>query len=161
MVMYYIKNWIGNKMEDINNLKTKYSCQKTKDTINKYEGEYKEFVAMCLEKEDFVKAMNNLLPFDNVLQAKLKIVDNTSPVKSVSLCIMRMEPESPIFSLGICIEIAGSEDNNAINSTIFISACRTLEELKEYVKSEPFSMQVKENFEKQIEESFSGLNKNS
>ena len=142
-------------MENIRELKTKYSCQKTKDAINGIEEEYKEFVAMCLEKEDFVKTMNELLPFDKVAQAKLKIVDDASPVKSIGLSIMRMEPESPLFSLGISIEIAGSEVNKAVNSTIFISACRTLEELREFVKSEPFSTQVKEHFDRQIEESFS------
>ena len=72
---------------------------------------------------------------------------------------MRMELELPLFSLGISIEISGSDVNKAVNSTTFISACRTIEELKEYVKSDTFSMLVKENFEKQIEESFSSQDK--
>lgn len=142
-------------MEDIRKLKTKYSCQQTKDAVIGSKREYVEFVARCLDDEEFVKAMNMLLPFDNVAQAKLKIVNNTSPIKSIGLSIMRMEPESPLFSLGISIEIAGSEVNKDVNSTIFISACRTLEELRDYVKSDAFSVQVKENFEKQIEDSFS------
>ena len=141
-------------MEDIKELKTKYSCQQTKDAVNGRKKEYVEFAARCLDDEDFVKAVNGLLPFDNVAHAKLKIADDASPVKSVGLSIMRMEPESPLFSLGISIEIAGGEENKAVNSTIFISACRTLEELREFVKTDAFSMQVKENFEKQIEESF-------
>ena len=94
------------------------------------------------------------MPHD-VVQAKLKIVDDASPVKSMGLSIMRMELDPPLFSLGISIKIAGSEVNKAINSTIFIAACRTLEELRKYVKSDDFSEQVKDNFEKQIEESFS------
>ena len=105
--------------------------------------------------------MNKLLPFDNVVQAKLKIVDDASPVKSLGLSIMRMEPELPLFSLGISIEIAGSKDNKAVNSTTFISACRTIEELREYVKSDAFSLQIKEIFEKQIEDSFSSQNEGS
>lgn len=72
---------------------------------------------------------------------------------------MRKEPELPLFSLGISIELAGDEDNKAVNSTIFISACRTLEELRAFVKTDAFSIQVKENFEKQIEESFSSQDK--
>lgn len=142
-------------MEKIEGLETKYKCQKIKDSINEKNGLFVEFVARCLDDEGFVKAMNELLPFDKVAQAKLIIVDDASPVKSIGLCIMRMEPELPLFSLGISIEITGSEENKAVNSTIFISACRTLGELREYVKSESFSMQVKENFEKQIEDSFS------
>lgn len=142
-------------MEDIKELKTKYSCQQTKDAVIGCKREYVEFVARCLDDEEFVKIMNELLPFDNVAQAKLKIVDDASPVKSIGLSIMRMEPETPLFSLGISIEIAGSEENKAVNSTIFISACRTVEELREYVKSDAFSVQVKYNFEKQIEGFFS------
>ena len=142
-------------MEDNKELKTKYNCQQTKDAVIGRKREYVEFVAWCLDDEEFVKAMSELLPFDNVAQAKLKIVDDASPVKSIGLAIMRMEPESPLFSLGISIEIAGSAENEAVNSTIFISACRTVEELREYIKSDAFSMQVKENFEKQIEDSFS------
>ena len=142
-------------MENIKEFKSKYSCQNTKDGINSSLKEYTEFVANCLEKEDFVKAMNKLLPFDNVAQAKLKIVDDASPVKSLGLSIMRMEPELPLFSLGISIEIAGSDVTKAVNSTTFISACRTIEELREYVKSDAFLQQVKENYEKQIEDSFS------
>ncbi len=52
-------------MKDIEELKTKYSCQQTKDSVSENQKEYIEFVINCLEKEDFVKAMNELLPFDN------------------------------------------------------------------------------------------------
>ena len=103
-------------MENIRELKTKYSCQQTKDAVIGSKREYVKFVARCLDDEEFIKVMNELLPFDNVAQAKLKIVDDASPVKSIGLSIMRMEPESPLFSLGISIEIAGSEENKAVNS---------------------------------------------
>lgn len=146
-------------MEAIKELKTKYSCQQTKDVVNGSKKEYVEFVARCLDNEKFLKTVNELLPFDNVAQAKLKIVDDASPVKSLGLSIMRMEPESPLFSLGISIELVDGEENKAVNTTIFISACRTLEELRGFVKTNAFSMQVKENFEKQIEESFSSQDK--
>ena len=146
-------------MEAIKELKTKYSCQQTKNVVNGSRKEYVEFVARCLDNKDFIKAVNKLLPFDNVAQAKLKIVDDDSPVKSLGLSIMRMEPESPLFSLGISLELVGGEENKAVNTTIFISACRTLEELREFVKTDAFSMQVKENYEKQIEKSFSSQDK--
>lgn len=146
-------------MEAIKELKTKYSCQQTKDVVNGSKKEYVEFVARCLDNEEFLKTVSELLPFDNVAQAKLKIVDDASPVKSLGLSIMRMEPESPLFSLGISIELVDGEENKAVNTTIFISACRTLEELRGFVKTDAFSMQVKEYFEKQIEESFSSQDK--
>jgi hypothetical protein len=146
-------------MEAIKELKTKFSCQQTKDAVNGNKKEYVEFVARCLDNEEFLKTVSELLPFDNVAQAKLKIVDDASPVKSLGLSIMRMEPESPLFSLGISIELVDGEENKAVNTTIFISACRTLEELRGFVKTDAFSMQVKEYFEKQIEESFSSQDK--
>ena len=146
-------------MEKNKELKRKYNCQKIKNSINEKSGMFVEFVAMCLDDAEFEKAMDELLPFDNVAQAKLKIVDDASPVKSLGLSIMRMEPESPLFSLGISIELVDGEENKAVNTTIFISACRTLEELREFVKTDAFSIQVKENFEKQIEESFSDQDK--
>ena len=146
-------------MEAIKELKTKFSCQQTKDAVNGNKKEYVEFVARCLDNEEFLKTVSELLPFDNVAQAKLKIVDDDSPVKSLGLSIMRMEPESPLFSLGISLELVGGEENKAVNTTIFISACRTLEELRGFVKTDAFSMQVKEYFEKQIEESFSSQDK--
>ncbi len=148
-------------MEKIEGLETKYKCQKIKDSINEKNGLFVEFVARCLDDEGFVKAMNELLPFDNVAQAKLKRVDDVFPVKSIGLSIMRMELELPLFSLGVSIEIAGSDVNKAVNSTTFISACRTIEELKEYVKSDTFSMLVKENFEKLVEDGFSSQNEGS
>ena len=146
-------------MEAIKELKTKYSCQQIKDVVNGSKKEYVEFVARCLDNEEFLKTVNELLPFDNVAQAELKIVDDASPVKNLGLSIMRMEPESPLFSLGISLELVGGEENKAVHTTIFISACRTLEELREFVKTDAFSMQVKENFEKQIEDSFSSQDK--
>ena len=75
-------------MEAIKELKTKYSCQQTKDVVNGSKKEYVEFVARCLDNEEFLKTVNELLPFDNVAQAKLKIVDDASPVKSLGLSIM-------------------------------------------------------------------------
>jgi len=75
-------------MEAIKELKTKYSCQQTKDAVNGNKKEYVEFVARCLDNEEFLKTVSEQLSFDNVAQAKLKIVDDDSPVKSLGLSIM-------------------------------------------------------------------------
>ena len=120
------------------------------------DGKAKHLVINADNIEDFLKMMNKLLPLDNVAQAKLKISDGSSPVRSIGLLIMRMDPERPLFSLGISIEIAGRKSKKAVNSTIFIAACRTLEELREYVKSDAFSVQIDKNISKQVEDSFSG-----
>ena len=40
-------------MEAIKELKTKYSCQQTKDAVNGNKKEYVEFIARCLDNEEF------------------------------------------------------------------------------------------------------------
>ena len=137
-----------------------YNCQQTKDAVNSRNEVFLEFAAKCLYCNDFIRAMNILLPFDNVARAKLKMVDDVSPIEGVGLSVMRMDFQPSLFMLGINIEIAEGVNNKAINSTIYISASNTLEQMREYVKSENFSRQVRENFARQIELSFSSHDRN-
>ena len=67
---------------------------------------------------------------------------------------MRMDFEPSAFSLGVCLEIAEGKYNKAINTTILVSAGKTLEEIKEYVNTEEFAKRVRESFEKQVDNSF-------
>ena len=130
-------------------------CQETMDSVNGILELFLQYAAMCLENEEYVNAINALLPFDNFIQIKEKNMYDNSLVESIGLSIMRMDFEPSAFSLGACLEITEGKYNKAINTTILVSAGKTLEEIKEYVKSDTFSVQVKENFEKQIECSFS------
>ena len=116
--------------------------------------EYIEFVSKCLDNDDFVDAMNELLPFDNCVQSRMKVADDTSVVKSMGLSIMRMEIDPPLFSLGVSIEIADRGGNGTTNSTTFMVACKTIEELREYVQTDEFVGLAQVNFEKQINECF-------
>ena len=116
--------------------------------------EYIEFVSKCLDNDDFVDAMNELLPFDNCVQSRMKVADDTSVVKSMGLSIMRMEIDPPLFSLGVSIEIADRGGNGTTNSTNFMVACKTIEELREYVQTDEFVGLAQVNFEKQINECF-------
>ena len=142
-------------MELINEQRAIQVCQETKNSVNGILELFLQYAAMCLENEEYVNAINSLLPFDNFLQIKEKNLYDNSLVESMGLSIMRMDFEPSVFSLGVCLEITEGKYNKAINTTILVSAGKTLEEIKEYVKSDAFSMQVKENFEKQIEDSFS------
>ena len=102
--------------------------------------------------------MNNLLPFDKCVQSKMKIEDEATVLKSLGLSVMQMELDPPRFSLGVSMEFEGSKENEATNSTVFIAACRTIEELRSYVRTEDFVKQTIENFEKQIEKLILPLN---
>lgn len=131
-----------------------YKVLQAKHIISNQIKEYIEFVSNCLDNDDFVDAMNELLPFDNCVQSKMKVAGDTSVVRSMGLSIMRMEIAPPLFSLGVSIEIADRGGNGTTNSTTFMLACKTIEELREYVQTDEFVGLAQMNFEKQINECF-------
>ena len=126
------------------------NVQQANSIVSNRAKEFAEYVVRCLDSDDFVDAMNVLLPFDKCVQSKMKM-EEASIVKSMGLSLMRMEIDPPLFSLGVNVEIAGREGNEATNSTIFIAACKTLEELRAFVQTEDFVRQTIENLEKQID----------
>ena len=128
-----------------------YKIQQAKSIVSNRVKEFTEYVAKCLDDDDFVDAMNNLLPFDKCLQSKMKIEDEATILKSLGLSVMRMELDPPRFSLGVSMEFEGSKENEATNSTVFIAACRTIEDLRAYVRTEDFAKQSKDNIDKQID----------
>lgn len=131
-----------------------YKVLQAKRNISNQIKEYIEFVSKCLDNDDFVDAMNELLPFDNCVQSRMKVADDTSVVKSMGLSIMRMEIAPPLFSLGVSIEIADRGGNGTTNSTTFMVACKTIEELRGYVQTDEFVGLAQVNFEKQLNECF-------
>jgi len=126
------------------------NVQQANSIVSNRAKEFAEYVVRCLDSDDFVDAMNVLLPFDKCVQSKMKM-EEASIVKSMGLSLMRMEIDPPLFSLGVNVEIAGREGNEATNSTIFIAACKTIEELSAFVQTEDFVRQTIENLEKQID----------
>lgn len=131
-----------------------YKVLQAKRIISNQIKEYIEFVSKCLDNDDFVDAMNELLPFDNCVQSRMKVADDTSVVNSMGLSIMRMEIDPPLFSLGVSIEIADRGGNGTTNSTTFMVACKTIEELRGYVQTDEFVGLAQVNFEKQLNECF-------
>ena len=126
------------------------NVQQANSIVSNRAKEFAEYVVRCLDSDDFVDAMNVLLPFDKCVQSKMKM-EEASIVKSMGLSLMRMEIDPTLFSLGVNVEIAGREGNEATNSTIFIAACKTIEELRAFVQTEDFVRQTIENLEKQID----------
>ena len=131
-----------------------HQCQKTKDAVNQNKKKYLDFVAKSLDNRRIENAVASLLPFDNVISARLRFVDDTSLVKSMGFSVMRMELTPATYSLGISIEISEGEYNAGTNPTIFLTAFQPLEQLREYVKGRNFAIQVTEVFDSQIESSF-------
>lgn len=131
-----------------------HQCQKAKDAVNKNKKKYLEFVAKSLDNRHIEDAAASLLPFDNVISARLHFVDDASQVKSMGFSVMRMELTPASYSLGISIEISKGEYNSSANPTIFLTAFQPLEQLREYVKSEVFSSTMIEYFESEIDKCF-------
>lgn len=131
-----------------------YNCQQTKDFVNGIIEEYLCFAALCLDDEDYVRNIHSLLPFDNLMQARLRLDKYATPVRSLGLSVMRMDFSPRPFALGISINIAEGEANQAIDTTILISAGRSLHELRQHVRTDNFTKLVTDNFEKQIDISY-------
>lgn len=129
-------------------------CQKAKEAVNKNKKEFLDFVIKSIDSESIAKASEALLPFDNFVSAKQCYVDESPLIKSMGFSLMRMELEPSTFSLGISIEICGGTYNNKINSTLFITAFKTMPQMSEYVRSDSFSSAVTEYFESEIDKCF-------
>ena len=99
-----------------------HQCQRAKDAANKNMKKYLDFVAKSLDNRRIENAVASLLPFDNVISARLHFVDDASQVKSMGFSIMRMELNPATYSLGISIEISKGEYNSSANPTIFLTA---------------------------------------
>lgn len=141
-------------METTKEITMMHQCQRTKDAVNKNKKKFLDFVAKSLGNKRIENAAASLLPFDNVITARLRFVDDASQVKSMGFTVMRMELTPATYSLGINIEISEGEYNTSASPTIFLTAFQPLEQLREYVKGQKFSLQVTEVFDSQIDNSF-------
>lgn len=130
------------------------ACQQTKAFVSLNKKDYLDFAVKTLDDAEFVKSAIALLPFDNFADARLRFMDASSRVKSMGLSLMKNELEPAKYSLGVSIELVGDNGKGNIDTTAFILAGRTLDELKEFVGSDLFAKEVKKEFENVIEDLF-------
>ncbi len=131
------------------------ACQQTKCSVNSITEYFLCYVTLCLEHEEFIKGINALLPLGKFTQIRQRNAYDHSLVDNMGIVIERMEVDSSAFSLCVSIELTEGRYNQALNATIPVSTCRTIEELKKYVQTDDFARQVKQKFEEQVEISFS------
>ena len=129
-------------------------CQQTKALVSQNMKDYLDFAVKTLDDAEFIKSATALLPFDNFADARLRFMDASSRVKSMGLSLMKNELEPAKYSLGVSIELAGDDGKENTETTAFIIAGRTLDELKDFVGSDQFAKDVKQQFEQQIEGHF-------
>ena len=130
------------------------ACQQTKAFASQNMKDYIDFAVKTLDDTEFIKSATALLPFDNFADARLRFMDASSRVKSMGLSLMKNELEPAKYSLGVSIELAGDDGKENTETTAFIIAGRTLDELKEFIGSDQFAKDVKQQFEQQIEGHF-------
>lgn len=130
------------------------ACQQTKAFVSLNKKDYLDFAVKTLDDAEFVKSAIALLPFDNFADARLRFMDASSRVKSMGLSLMKNELEPAKYSLGVSIELVGDNGKGNIDTTAFILAGRTLDELKAFVGSDLFAKEVKKEFENVIEDLF-------
>lgn len=129
-------------------------CQQTKKSVNGIIEDFLGYVTACLNHKEYEEAIKDLRPSDKFTQIKLRNAYDHSLIDKIGVVIMRMESESPSYSLSVCIDITEGKYNQALKATIPVSTCRTIEELKEFVQTDDFARLVEQNFEKQVEISF-------
>ena len=141
-------------MESTIEQNTMKARQQTKAFVSQSMKDYLDFAVKTLDDADFVKSATALLPFDNFADARLRFMDDSSRVKSMGLSLMKNELEPAKYSLGISIELAGDEGNDNTETTAFIIAGRTLDELKEFVGSDLFAKEARQQFEQRDRRTF-------
>ena len=146
-------------MESTNEQNTMKACQQTKSFISQNMKDYLDFAVKILDDEEFIKSAMALLPFDNFAIAKLRFMDALSQVKSMGLSLMKNELEPAKYSLGVSIELVGNDGKENIDTTAFIIAGRTLNDLKEFVGSDQFAKDARQQYEQLIEGYFYPIEK--
>lgn len=127
------------------------ACQQTKAIISQNMKDYLDFAVKTLDDEEFVKSATVLLPFDNFADARLRFMDDSSRVKSMGLSLMKNELEPARYSLGVSIELTGDDGKENNETTAFIIAGRTLDELREFVGSDQFAKEARQQLEQLVE----------
>ena len=141
-------------MESTIEQKTMKACQQTKAFVSQNMKDYIDFAVKTLDDGEFVKSVTALLPFDNFADARLRFMDGSSRVKSMGMSLMKNELEPAKYSLGVSIELAEDDRKENTETTAFIIAGRTLDELKEFVGSDQFTKDARQQFEQLIEGHF-------
>lgn len=102
---------------------------------------YTEFVRKELQDAAFLKELEKILPFDRMVQASRKVEGNRVRIRKMGVLIMRMDITPPLYSLAVNI-IFEELDGEIKENTIFVIACKTIEELQQLVTTEKFKKEV-------------------
>lgn len=102
---------------------------------------YAAFVRQVLYDETFLVELNRTMPFDKMVHAVKKMGMNSLGIKKMGMSVMRMDIEPPLYSLAVTLMFKGA-DGLMQNHSIFINACKTIEELQQLAAEEGFKKKV-------------------
>ncbi len=103
--------------------------------------EYVAFVCRVLHDEAFLVELQKTMPFDKMVHAAMDTGRNGGRIRRMGISVMRMDVEPSLFSLAVTIMFRGV-DGMQQNHSIFINACKTIEELQHLAAEEDFKTEV-------------------
>ena len=103
--------------------------------------DYAKFVFQVLHDETFLVDLDKTLPFDKMVHATMNIASNHTIIKKMGVSVMRMDIEPPLYSMAVTLQLKG-EYGIVQNHSVFMNACKTIEELQQLVTEERFKKEV-------------------
>ena len=103
--------------------------------------DYAAFVCQVLHDEAFLVELNRAMPFDKTVHATKNMGMNSLSIKKMGISVMRMDIEPPLYSLALTLMFKDS-DGLMQNHSIFINACKTIEELQQLTAENSFKKEV-------------------
>ena len=111
------------------------------DSLLKNVEDYTKFVSQVLHDETFLVELDKTLPFDKMVHATMNIVSNHTSIEKMGVSVMRMDIEPPLYSMAVTLQFKG-KDGVVHEHSVFINACKTIEELQQSVTEEDFKQEV-------------------
>lgn len=103
--------------------------------------DYIKFVSQVLHDETFLMELNKTMPFDKMVNAKKNMETHNGVIKKMGIFVMRMDIKPSLYSLAITLMFKG-KDGIMKNHSIFVKACKTIEELQRLVTEENFKKEI-------------------
>lgn len=103
--------------------------------------EYAVFASQVLHDETFLMDLKQILPFDKLVNATKNLPTHCFGITKMGIAVMRMDIDRPLYSLAVTLSYRAA-DESLQNESIFINACKTIEELQQLVTEDDFKHEV-------------------
>lgn len=111
------------------------------ESLSKNVEDYAKFVSQVLHDEAFLVELGKTLPFDKMVHATMNIASNHTAIKKMGVSVMRMDIEPPLYSMAVTLQFKG-KDGIVKNHSVFINACKNIEELQQLTAENSFKKEV-------------------